>query len=83
MVAYKIQFHEETSKNQKNTAAFIKNLKVQMGQIAQQLASSSQAQGALPSATVTNPREHTIVSAVTKRSGKSHEVLEEKYEDED
>ncbi|XP_050896621.1 uncharacterized protein LOC127103400 [Lathyrus oleraceus] len=54
-----------------------------MGQIAQQLASSSQAQGALPSATLTNPREHNNVSVVTTRSGKSHEVLEEKAENED
>ncbi|XP_050915842.1 uncharacterized protein LOC127130933 [Lathyrus oleraceus] len=54
-----------------------------MGQIAQQLASSSQAQGALPSESVTNPREHNNVSVMTTRSGKSHEVLEEKAEDED
>ncbi|XP_050920107.1 uncharacterized protein LOC127137718 [Lathyrus oleraceus] len=54
-----------------------------MGQIAQQLASSSQAQCALRSATVTNPRENNNVSVVTTRSGKSHEVLEEKAEDED
>ncbi|XP_050915366.1 uncharacterized protein LOC127130390 [Lathyrus oleraceus] len=54
-----------------------------MGQIAQQLASSSQTQGALPSATVTNPREHNNVSVVTTRRGKSHEVLEEIAEDED
>ncbi|XP_050877208.1 uncharacterized protein LOC127080967 [Lathyrus oleraceus] len=39
-----------------------------MGQIAQQLASSSQAQGALPSATMTNPREYNNVSVVTTRS---------------
>ncbi|XP_050889522.1 uncharacterized protein LOC127094786 [Lathyrus oleraceus] len=45
--------------------------------------SSSQAQGALPSATVKNPREHNNVSVVTTRSGKSHEVLKEKAEDED
>ncbi|XP_050889196.1 uncharacterized protein LOC127094398 [Lathyrus oleraceus] len=54
-----------------------------MGQITQQLASTSQAQGALPSATMTNPREHNNVSVVTTRSGKSHEVLEETAEDED
>ncbi|XP_050914718.1 uncharacterized protein LOC127129608 [Lathyrus oleraceus] len=54
-----------------------------MGQIAQQLASSTQAQGALPSATVTNPREHNNVSAVTTRSGKSDEVVEEGDEEED
>ncbi|XP_050896758.1 uncharacterized protein LOC127103550 [Lathyrus oleraceus] len=54
-----------------------------MGQIAQQLSSSSQAQGALPSAPVPNPREHHNVSAVTTRSGKSDEVVEEVDEEED
>ena len=54
-----------------------------MGQIAQQLASSSQAQGALPSATVTNPREHNNMSAVTTRSGKLDEVVKEVDEEED
>ncbi|XP_050909034.1 uncharacterized protein LOC127122790 [Lathyrus oleraceus] len=39
-----------------------------MGQLTQQLASSSQAQGALPSAIVPNPREHHSVSAVTTRN---------------
>ncbi|XP_050889298.1 uncharacterized protein LOC127094516 [Lathyrus oleraceus] len=53
-----------------------------MGQIAQQLASSSQAQGALRSATVTNPREHNNVSMVTTRSGQSDEVIEEVDEEE-
>ncbi|XP_058747230.1 uncharacterized protein LOC131620247 [Vicia villosa] len=51
-------------------------------QIAQQI-TSSQAPGALPSATVTNPREHNNVSAVTTRSGKASEVLEKKVEEED
>ncbi|XP_050889908.1 uncharacterized protein LOC127095236 [Lathyrus oleraceus] len=53
-----------------------------MGQIAQQLASSSQAQGAIASATVTNPREHNNVSAVTTRRGKSEEVVKEVDEEE-
>ncbi|XP_050877356.1 uncharacterized protein LOC127081115 [Lathyrus oleraceus] len=44
-----------------------------MGQIAQQLASNSQASGTLPSGTVTNPREHNTVNVVTTRSGKSVE----------
>ncbi|XP_050876290.1 uncharacterized protein LOC127079991 [Lathyrus oleraceus] len=57
MAAHNVQFQEETCNNQKNSTSSIKNLEVQMGQITQQLASSSQAQGALPSATVTNPRE--------------------------
>ncbi|XP_050896700.1 uncharacterized protein LOC127103491 [Lathyrus oleraceus] len=54
-----------------------------MGKIAQQLASSSQAQGALPSATVTSPREHNNVSVVTTRRGKSEEVVEEVDEERD
>ncbi|XP_050876204.1 uncharacterized protein LOC127079893 [Lathyrus oleraceus] len=54
-----------------------------MGQIAQQLASSSQGQGALPSATVTNPREHNNMSVVTTRSAKYDEVFEEMDEEED
>ncbi|XP_050901426.1 uncharacterized protein LOC127108096 [Lathyrus oleraceus] len=68
---------------QKNTTTSIKNLEVQMGQIAQQITSSSQAQGVLPSATVPNPREHHNVSVVTTRSGKSEEVIEEVDEEED
>ncbi|XP_050916825.1 uncharacterized protein LOC127131999 [Lathyrus oleraceus] len=83
MAAHNVQFQEETRNNQKNTTASIKNIQVQMGQIAQQLASSFQAQGALPSATVTNPREHNNVSAVTTRRGKSEEVVEEVDEEED
>jgi hypothetical protein len=83
MVAHNVQFQEETRNNQKNTTTSIKNLEVQIGQIAQQLASSSQAQGALPSITMTSPREHNNVSAVTTRSGKSDEVVEEVDEEED
>ncbi|XP_050919246.1 uncharacterized protein LOC127136767 [Lathyrus oleraceus] len=41
MASHYVQFQEETRKNQKNTTASIKNLEVQIGQIAQQLASSS------------------------------------------
>ncbi|XP_050889264.1 uncharacterized protein LOC127094479 [Lathyrus oleraceus] len=54
-----------------------------MGQIAQQLASSSQAHGALPCATVTNPREHNNVSDMTIRRGKCEEVVEEVDEERD
>ncbi|XP_058767675.1 uncharacterized protein LOC131641389 [Vicia villosa] len=56
--------------------------KMAVQNIAQQI-TSSQAPGALPSATVTNPREHNNVSAVTTRSGKANEVLEKKVEEED
>ncbi|XP_050895658.1 uncharacterized protein LOC127102321 [Lathyrus oleraceus] len=82
MAAHNVQFQEETRNNQKNTTSSIKNLEVQMGQIAKQLASSSQAQGALPSATVKNPRKHNNVSVVTTRSAKSDEVVEEVDEEE-
>ena len=53
-----------------------------MSQIAQQLA-GSQTPGALPSVTVTNPREHSNVSAVTTRSGKAKEVPEKDDDQED
>ncbi|XP_058722998.1 uncharacterized protein LOC131594782 [Vicia villosa] len=42
----------------------------------QQLASPQQP-GALPSATVTNPKDHNNVSAIVTRSGKAKEVVEE------
>ncbi|XP_050875943.1 uncharacterized protein LOC127079607 [Lathyrus oleraceus] len=83
MVAHHVQFQEETQNYQKNTTTSIKNLEVQMGQIAQQIASSSQAQGVIPSATVPNPREHHNMSTVTTRSVKSEEVVEEEDEEED
>ncbi|XP_058775140.1 uncharacterized protein LOC131649396 [Vicia villosa] len=44
--------------------------------IAQQI-TNSQAPGALPSATVTNPRDNKIVNAVTTRSAKGAEIPEE------
>ncbi|XP_058757975.1 uncharacterized protein LOC131635337 [Vicia villosa] len=47
-----------------------------MSQIAQQLESPQQP-GALPSATVTNPKDHNNVSAIVTRSGKAKEVVEE------
>ncbi|XP_050919831.1 uncharacterized protein LOC127137411 [Lathyrus oleraceus] len=75
MVAHHVQFQEETQNYQKNTIASIKNLEVQMRQIAQQITSSSQAQGVLPSATVPNPREHHNVSTVTTRSVVREEVV--------
>lgn len=68
MAAHNIQFKEETRNNQRNTKASIKNLEVHIGQIAQQLA-GSQALGSLPSATMTNLREHNNVSVVVTRSG--------------
>lgn len=53
-----------------------------MGQIAQQIV-GSQAQGSLPSATVTNLRDHNNVNAMATRSGKSLEVSKDKSEEED
>ncbi|XP_050916307.1 uncharacterized protein LOC127131427 [Lathyrus oleraceus] len=63
MAAQSSQFQEETRSNLRNTGSSIKNMEMQMSQISQQLA-GSQASSALPSATVTNPREHNNVSAV-------------------
>ncbi|XP_050888696.1 uncharacterized protein LOC127093836 [Lathyrus oleraceus] len=82
MAAQSLQFQEETRSNLRNTGASIKNPEVQMSQIAQQLA-SSQTPGALPSATVTNPREHNSVSVVTTRSGKAKEVPKKDDDQED
>ncbi|XP_050919594.1 uncharacterized protein LOC127137152 [Lathyrus oleraceus] len=82
MAAQSSQFQEETRSNLRNTGASIKNLEVQMSQIAQQLA-GSQTPGALPSATVTNPREHNNVSVVTTRSSKAKEVPKKDVKQED
>ncbi|XP_050916072.1 uncharacterized protein LOC127131181 [Lathyrus oleraceus] len=82
MAAQSSQFQEETRSYLKNTGASIKNLEIQMSQIAQQLAGSQQ-QGVLPSSTVTNPRENNHVNAVTTRNGKSKEVPEKSSEEED
>ncbi|XP_050918912.1 uncharacterized protein LOC127136396 [Lathyrus oleraceus] len=83
MVSHNIKLQEETRNNQKNTTTYMKNLEVHMGQIAQQLASSSQAPGTLPSGTMTNPREHNNVNIVVTRSCKATEKPEEKIEEED
>ncbi|XP_050876716.1 uncharacterized protein LOC127080440 [Lathyrus oleraceus] len=77
-----IQFKEETINNQRNTTSSIKNLEVQMGQIAQQLA-DSQTLGTLSSRTVINPRERNNVSVVVTRSGKSARCSENKQVEED
>lgn len=62
---------QETRDAQKNTRASIKNLEIQVGQIAQQL--SQRAPGNLPSYTVTNPRNQENVNMVTTRSKKLEE----------
>src|SRR3954468_12860242 len=53
-----------------------------MSQIAQQM-TNTQPQGALPSATVTNPRDNNHVNAVITRSNKSNDKPERNFEDED
>src|SRR3954464_12786199 len=80
MAAQSSQFQEETRINFRNTGASIKNLEVQMSQIAQQLA-NAQPQGALPSGTITNPREHQNVNVISTRSLRRSK-LEEKNETE-
>src|SRR3954470_24668049 len=83
MAAQSSQFQEETRSNFRNTGTSIKNLEVQMSQIAQQLA-NAQPQGALPSATVTNPREHQNVNVISTRSqrrSKPEEKNEIEYDD--
>lgn len=70
MTSQNSQFQEDTRNNQRNTTTSIKNLEVHMGQIAHQIA-GAQAQGSLPSSTVTSPIKHNNVSDVTLRNGKS------------
>src|SRR4051812_38266555 len=75
------QFQEETRNNHRNTTASIKNLEVQVGQIAQHL--TLQTQGALPSATMKNPKDQEKINAVTTRSKKVAESEKEKEEIDD
>ncbi|XP_058774424.1 uncharacterized protein LOC131648708 [Vicia villosa] len=82
MAAHNSQFQEETRSTLRNTGASIKNLEIQMSQIAQQM-TNTQPQGALPSATVTNPRDNNHVNAVTTRSNKSKETHEKNSDEED
>src|SRR3954471_20257725 len=69
------QFQEETRSNHRNTTASIKNLEVQVGQIAQHL--TLQAQGTLPSSTMANPKIQEKINVVTTRSQKAPEPEEE------
>ncbi|XP_058784577.1 uncharacterized protein LOC131659398 [Vicia villosa] len=82
MAAQSSQFKEETRSNFRNMGASIKNIEIQMSQIAQQLA-SPQILGALPSATVTNTKDHNNVSAIVTRSGKAKEVVKESAQEEE
>src|SRR3954468_1566950 len=74
-------FQEKTRNNHRNTTASIKNLEVQVGQIAQHL--TLQAQGNFPSATVKNPKDQEKINAVTTRSKKVLESEKEKEEIDD
>nr|KYP56300.1 hypothetical protein KK1_002537 [Cajanus cajan] len=60
------QFMQVSMNNQKNTEASIKNLEVQVGQLAKQLADMSG--GPFSANTMTNPKEYC--QAITTRSGK-------------
>ncbi|XP_058767702.1 uncharacterized protein LOC131641419 [Vicia villosa] len=82
MATQSSQFQEETRSNFRNMGSSIKNLEIQMSQIAQQLANSQQS-GALPSATVTNPKDHNNMSAIVTRSGKGKGVVENDDEEEE
>src|SRR4051812_28294540 len=82
MAAQNSQFQEETRSSLRNTGASIKNLEIQMSQIAQQM-TNTQPQGALPSATVTNPRDNNHVNVVTTRSNKSNDNPEKNCDEED
>src|SRR3954471_11923366 len=70
------QFQEETRNNHRNTTTSIKNLEVQVCQIAQHL--TLQAQGTLPSYTVKNPKNQENINVVTTRSLKIPESEEKK-----
>src|SRR3954463_15135597 len=75
------QFQEETRANLRNTTASIKNLEVQMGQIAQHL--TLQAQGNFPNETVKDQKNLEKINVVTTRSKKVLESEKEKEEIDD
>ena len=62
-------FIDDTKANFRNQGASIRNLEHQVGEISKLL--TERTQGALPSITETNPKEH--VKAITLRSGKELE----------
>ena len=73
------QFIQVSMTNQKNTEASIKNLEVQVGQLAKQLAESQG--GSFSANTITNPIEHCKV--VTTRSGREFGVVSSEKERKD
>nr|KYP68753.1 hypothetical protein KK1_022394 [Cajanus cajan] len=70
------QFMQVSISNHKNNEASIKNLEIQMGQLAKQLAKNSG--GNFSANTHTNPKENC--SAITTRGGKRVGVLEDEEE---
>src|SRR4051812_8466255 len=80
MAAQNSQFQEETRTNLRNTTTSIKNLEVQMGQMAHHL--TLQAQGTLPSSTVKNPKDQEKINDVTTRSRRVAESEKEKEKEE-
>nr|KYP37147.1 hypothetical protein KK1_041685 [Cajanus cajan] len=70
------QFMQVSISNHKSTEASIKNLEIQMGQLAKQLAENSG--GNFSANTHTNPKENC--SAITTRGGKRVGVLEDEEE---
>nr|KYP39436.1 hypothetical protein KK1_039244 [Cajanus cajan] len=70
------QFMQVSISNHKSTEASIKNLEIQMGQLAKQLAENSG--GIFSANTHTNPKENC--SVITTRGGKRVGVLEDEEE---
>ncbi|KAJ4717074.1 Retrotransposon gag protein [Melia azedarach] len=71
------KFMTRTKTTFQNQAASIRNLEVQVGQLASMM--TERQQGSLPSNTETNPREH--VNAITLRSGKKLEEPKDKIKE--
>ncbi|KAJ4720877.1 DNA-directed DNA polymerase [Melia azedarach] len=71
------KFMIRTETTLQNQAAFIRNLEVQVGQLASMM--TERHQGSLPSNTETNPREH--VNAITLQSGKKLEEPKDKMKE--
>ena len=67
----------KTETTLQNQAASIRNLEVQVGQLASMM--TERQQGSLPSNTETNPREH--VNAITLRSWKKLEEPKDKMKE--
>ncbi|KAJ4724582.1 DNA-directed DNA polymerase, partial [Melia azedarach] len=71
------KFMTKTETTLQNQAVSIRNLEMQVGQLASMM--TERQQGSLPSNTETNPREH--VNVITLRSGKKLEELKDKMKE--